>query len=211
LNINITLPEEIVECASALASTTDRNVDEIIEMWMQRGMVQDLTTTLMTEAGVKPQGSETAQAETEALADLLPQHYLGQLDDESAVRLDDLLHHYRQTIVESARSLTDWLALGGVRRLGSPVGQLVTLRSNMLYAAGYDAENQVLDVIFKSGGVYRYFDVPLSIYEGLLQASSVGRYMWDHVLRVYPCVRLDRKRSTRRVFSRERRQLSRAA
>lgn len=211
MNRNISLPEEVVACADALASTSNRSKDEIIEAWVQNGMVQHLTTTLMAEAGMKPQGSEVMRSETEELANLLPQHYLGNLDDESVVRLDDLLHHYRQSTVETARSLTDWLALGGVRRLGSPVGQLVTLRSNMLYAAGYDAENQVLDVIFKSGGVYRYFDVPLSIYEGLLQASSVGRYMWDHVLRVYPCVRLDRKRSTRRVLSRERRQLSRAA
>jgi hypothetical protein len=211
LDKNISLPEEVVACAEALAATTNRSKDEIIGAWVQSGMVQQLTSTLMAKAGMKPQGSEAKQTEREELANLLPQHYLGQLDDESVVRLDDLLHHYRQSVVETARSLTDWLAVGRVRRLGSPVGQLVTLRSNMLYAAGYDAEKEVLDVIFKSGGVYRYFDVPLHIYEGLLQAPSVGRYMWDHVLRVYPNVRLDRKRSTRRVLSRERRQLSQAA
>jgi hypothetical protein len=211
LDRNISLPEEVVACADALASTTSRSKDEIIGAWIQSGMVQYLATTLMAEAGVKPQGSEAMRSATEKLAGLLPQHYLDQLDDESALRLDDLLHHYRQSVVEEARSLTDWLALGGVRRLGSPVGQLVTLRSNMLYAAGYDAEKEVLDVIFKSGGVYRYFDVPLHIYEGLLQAPSVGRYMWEHVLRVYPCARLDRRRKTRRVLSSERRQLSRAA
>jgi hypothetical protein len=210
LQKTISLPEEVVQSAEALAATTDRSVDEIIGAWMQRGMVEQLTATLMAEAGVKPAASDGA-AETVDLAALLPQHYLGRLDDESAVKLDDLLHHYRQSVVEDARSLTDWLALGGVRRLGSPVRQLITLRSNMLYAAGYDAEKEVLDVIFKSGGVYRYFDVPLPVYEGLLKAPSIGRYMWDHVLRIYPCARLDRKRTTRRVLSREPRKLSRAA
>lgn len=205
------LPDRVVECANVLASTTERSAEEILGAWVQRGMVQHLSAALMAEAGVKPPVSHLSDAESEELAELLPQHYLGELDEASSTRLDDLMHQYRQSVVDEARGLTDWLALGGVRRLGSPVGQLVTLRSTMLYAAGYDAEKEVLDVVFRSGGVYRYFDVPLSVYEGLLKSPSVGRYMWDHVLRVYPCARLDRKRMTRRVLSRERRNLKQAA
>jgi len=43
-----------------------------------------------------------------------------------------------------------------------------------------------MEVVFNSGGVYRYFDVPKDIYEGLLAAESKGRYMRANVIDVYP-------------------------
>jgi hypothetical protein len=77
----------------------------------------------------------------------------------------------------------------------------------MLYAAGYDAEKQVLDVIFNSGGLYRYFDAPQAVYDGLLKTDSPGRFMWENVLRIFPNMRLDRPRGTRRAMSGQHRQL----
>lgn len=34
-----------------------------------------------------------------------------------------------------------------------------------------------LEVEFKNGAVYQYYDVPQSIYEGLMAADSHGRYL----------------------------------
>ena len=42
---------------------------------------------------------------------------------------------------------------------------------------GYDPPTQTLEVFFKSGGIYQYFDVPERIYEDLKKAESPGGYL----------------------------------
>jgi hypothetical protein len=60
----------------------------------------------------------------------------------------------------------------------------------MIYAIGYDEEQQVLEVVFKRTGVYRYRDVPKKVYEGLLKSSSKGSYMRASIIDMYPAEQL---------------------
>lgn len=48
--------------------------------------------------------------------------------------------------------------------------------SSAIASVGYNPEREELEVEFRSGSVYRYFDVPQEIYEDLLQAPSKGRF-----------------------------------
>ena len=48
--------------------------------------------------------------------------------------------------------------------------------SSNLRSVGYDAEQQILEIEFKSGSVYQYFNVPATVYEALMSASSKGTY-----------------------------------
>ncbi|HYK22131.1 MAG TPA: KTSC domain-containing protein [Pyrinomonadaceae bacterium] len=57
--------------------------------------------------------------------------------------------------------------------------------SEMLSHVGYDARQRVLEVIFTSGDRYRYKEVPISEYEGLMNADSMGRYMHRHIIDHY--------------------------
>jgi lysyl-tRNA synthetase class 2 len=50
------------------------------------------------------------------------------------------------------------------------------LRSTHLATADYDPDRQTLDVKFRTGKVYRYFDVPAAVFDELLAAPSAGRY-----------------------------------
>jgi len=50
------------------------------------------------------------------------------------------------------------------------------VESSNLASIGYDAKNEILEVEFKHGGVYQYFDVPESIYDDLMNASSHGQF-----------------------------------
>lgn len=68
----------------------------------------------------------------------------------------------------------------------------------MVYAIGYEVETQTLDVVFLSGGIYRYHNVPESVYQGLLAAESKGRFMWAKVIDVYPYERIRRQRPVAR-------------
>lgn len=57
-----------------------------------------------------------------------------------------------------------------------PVVVEVFLKSSSLVSAGYDASQRLLYLKFQGGGVYRYFNVPSSVFEELLAAESHGRY-----------------------------------
>jgi len=48
--------------------------------------------------------------------------------------------------------------------------------SSNLVSVGYDSTSSILEIEFHSGGVYQYLNVPVSIYNGLMNASSHGTY-----------------------------------
>jgi hypothetical protein len=50
------------------------------------------------------------------------------------------------------------------------------VNSSNLASVGYDAQTQTLEIEFNHGGVYQYYNVPKSIYDGLMNASSHGQY-----------------------------------
>lgn len=48
--------------------------------------------------------------------------------------------------------------------------------SSNLVSVGYDKDSETLEVEFKGGTVYQYFDVPEDEYNRLMSASSQGVY-----------------------------------
>lgn len=49
--------------------------------------------------------------------------------------------------------------------------------SSNLAEIGYDEPRRVLEVLFKNGSVYQYFDVPPQEHQALMQANSHGQYL----------------------------------
>ena len=66
----------------------------------------------------------------------------------------------------------------------------VTVSSSNLRSIGYDEENSVLEIEFKHGGIYQYLNVPNSIYNKLMNASSHGTYFAANIRNVYTTVKL---------------------
>ncbi len=91
------------------------------------------------------------------------------------------------------RSLAAGVQVKGGPAVAPPAGKLVwhDADSSMISAYAYNQAEGVLEVAFHSTGVYRYFDVPLHIFEELHQASSKGRYMRGCIIDMYP---YDKKR-----------------
>ena len=61
---------------------------------------------------------------------------------------------------------------------------LVPVVSSNLKAAGwvlYGGWLELLEVEFLSGSLYMYLHVPESVYDGLMAASSKGRYFWANI------------------------------
>lgn len=53
--------------------------------------------------------------------------------------------------------------------------------SSNIASIGYDSDSRVLEVEFLRGAVYQYYDVPQSIYDGLMAADSHGKYFVAYI------------------------------
>ena len=52
----------------------------------------------------------------------------------------------------------------------------ILLNSSCLTSAGYDPQDHVLEIEFSPDRIYQYLDVPVGVYQGLLDADSHGTY-----------------------------------
>lgn len=66
---------------------------------------------------------------------------------------------------------------------------MTKVESSMMTAADYNENDKALDIEFSNGKTYRYFDVPASVYKGLLKAESKGQFFNERIKDVFPFVR----------------------
>ena len=66
----------------------------------------------------------------------------------------------------------------------------IAIRSSNIRSVGYDPGLATLEVEFNSGSVYEYLNVPKDEYEGLMSASSKGRYFNINIKGAYEDVRI---------------------
>lgn len=64
------------------------------------------------------------------------------------------------------------------------------VESSSLTSVGYETGSRTLEVEFRKGGVYRYFEVPASLHESLMKASSKGRFFAAEVRDRFPYARV---------------------
>ncbi|MBW8330426.1 MAG: KTSC domain-containing protein [Prolixibacteraceae bacterium] len=53
--------------------------------------------------------------------------------------------------------------------------------SSNIASVGYDAEKQILEIEMQHGAIYQYLDVPKEVYNGLLNAGSIGSYFMNEI------------------------------
>lgn len=58
--------------------------------------------------------------------------------------------------------------------------------SDNLAEVGYDADLETLEVQFRHGGVYQYYNVPPFMNERLMSADSLGRFFNAEIKGHYP-------------------------
>lgn len=66
--------------------------------------------------------------------------------------------------------------------------QRMAVESSSIDTVGW--ENEVLEIRFNNGGVYRYFNVPAQVCLNLLKADSKGRFFNREIRGEYPCTRI---------------------
>lgn len=65
---------------------------------------------------------------------------------------------------------------------------MIPVSSSNLESVGY--ENGILCIAFHGGRIYEYTGVPESVYQGLMAASSHGKYFHAYIRNVYPYSRI---------------------
>jgi len=62
-----------------------------------------------------------------------------------------------------------------------PLLQSTPVKSSNLKSVGYDPKAEHLQVAFKSGETYDYFNVPPMVHQGLMFAKSKGKFLDDSI------------------------------
>ncbi len=66
------------------------------------------------------------------------------------------------------------------------IKKLTKVDSSMVYAVGYDRESKTLEVVFNRGGIWEYSGVPEREYRAMMKSGSIGSYMRNCIIDVYP-------------------------
>jgi hypothetical protein len=61
----------------------------------------------------------------------------------------------------------------------------VNVDSSHIRAIGYDSDNAILEIEFKDGAVYEYYEVPQYVYDEFITADSHGKYAHKNIYKVY--------------------------
>jgi hypothetical protein len=69
---------------------------------------------------------------------------------------------------------------------------VITVESSTLAALAYDDGREILQLEFRSGRKYQYFGVPATVCDGLLRASSKGKYFNEVIRGHFPFAATDR-------------------
>jgi len=56
----------------------------------------------------------------------------------------------------------------------------VSVSSSNVVSVGYDEENMILEIEFNNG-TYQYYDVPIDVFEELLNSPSIGSYIHHNI------------------------------
>lgn len=62
--------------------------------------------------------------------------------------------------------------------------------SSNIQSIGYDVDSGVLEIEFKGGTVYQYFEVPPQVHGEMLQAGSLGQYFMANIRNKYRYARV---------------------
>ncbi|HLL76527.1 MAG TPA: TIR domain-containing protein [Pyrinomonadaceae bacterium] len=154
-----------------------------------RNLIQKAHSGELILSDVPPLPSDQVVAVTdEALSDLLNRY---ESDKRRAEEKDKLLalmgihSPYREW--QEATTKNHCFRNEPEATKAASVMERIPVRSSNLSSIGYDAQSEILEVAFHSGSVYRYFGIPEYLFQGLLNASSHGKYLDRYIKKAgYP-------------------------
>ena len=62
--------------------------------------------------------------------------------------------------------------------------------SSTILSIGYEPSSETLEIEFKNGGIYQYYNVPQTIYQQLMEAASKGQFFHTYIRNAFPYSRV---------------------
>lgn len=62
--------------------------------------------------------------------------------------------------------------------------------SSNLVSMGYDPDSETLEIEFRNGTIYQYYNIPQALYEQFVTANSMGSFLNTHIRNAYPYSRV---------------------
>jgi KTSC domain len=62
---------------------------------------------------------------------------------------------------------------------------MIPVSSSNIASIGYDSLTSTLQIEFHDNSVYQYFNVPESVFNALMNASSKGKYASENIYKQY--------------------------
>lgn len=62
--------------------------------------------------------------------------------------------------------------------------------SSTVLSIGYEPTSSTLEVEFKNGGIYQYYNVPDPIYQQFMVSDSKGKFLHAYIKPAYPYSRV---------------------
>lgn len=64
------------------------------------------------------------------------------------------------------------------------------VESSTVLSIGYDPATETLEVEFKNGGIYQYYNVPAPLHQEFMASESKGKFLHVYIKPAYPCSRV---------------------
>lgn len=64
------------------------------------------------------------------------------------------------------------------------------VRSSTLRSVGYNIDQRTLEIEFKNYWIYEYYNVPIEVHDGLMNAASHGKYFNENIKESYEFKRI---------------------
>ena len=63
--------------------------------------------------------------------------------------------------------------------------------SRMIISTEYDFETKTLDICFNNNVSYAYYDFPITEYNAMIEADSIGKFFNEYIKNNYDCDSID--------------------
>lgn len=103
--VTLELPETLAQRAKEIAVLTNRRLEDVLVEWIDRASQELPVESLPDDWVLALCDMQMEQEQQEALSELLARNREGQLTNEEANQLDELMQVYRNGLVRKARSL----------------------------------------------------------------------------------------------------------
>ncbi|WP_282130458.1 KTSC domain-containing protein [Pseudoalteromonas aliena] len=90
-----------------------------------------------------------------------------------------------------ANAISAGIKLSLLNQTPFPLFEQHPVNSSAFSHIGYSTINKILDLKFKSGSVYRYYNIPILLWDELYYSTSMGKFYNENIRGQYPVDKLD--------------------